>query len=162
MDNEEMELQDSPQPDQEQESQPEEKKEITLEDYFELEKKNKQLFARLKKAEQDKKTESTEVLKSNTPSTETHDTDYWKEMMELRISGYSEKEAQYLMKNGGKKAVEDEFVMAAINAKREEQKATNAAVDTGSSAKSDVEKKYTQEQLSAMSVEELEKILPKA
>lgn len=159
MDNEEMELQDSQQPDQEQESQPEEKKEVTLEDYFELEKKNKQLFARLKKVEQEKKSDT---LKSNPPASETHEHDYWKEEMELRISGYTEKEAQYLMKNGGKKALEDEFVMAAINAKREEQKATNAAVDTGSSAKSDVEKKYTQDQLSAMSVEELEKILPKA
>lgn len=159
MDNEELEVQDSQKPVQE--TQPEEKTEVTLEDYFEVVKKNKQLFARLKKAETEAKTK--EPLKPQVSEPETkHDDSYWKETMELRLSGYTEKEAEYLMKNGGKKALEDEYVLAAINVKREQTKAEAASVDTASSNKSDIERKYTPEQLSAMSVEELEKILPKA
>lgn len=158
MDNEELEVQDSQEPAQE--AQPEEKTEVTLEDYYEVVKKNKQLYARLKK-ETEAKTK--EPLKPQVSEPETkHDDSYWKETMELRLSGYTEKEAEYLMKNGGKKALEDEYVLAAINVKREQAKAEAASVDTASSDKSDIEKKYTPEQLSAMSVEELEKILPKA
>jgi hypothetical protein len=157
MDNEEQELQDSPQP--EQETQPEAKIEVTLEDYYELQAKNKQLFARLKKVEQGVKTEP---LKSKPSESDPKMDDYWKETMELRISGYDEKEAEYIMRNGGKKSLEDEMVKAAIKAKREQAQAEAASVDTDSSNKSEIEKKYTPEQLESMTVEELEKILPKA
>ncbi|MFA5185368.1 MAG: hypothetical protein WC551_02685 [Patescibacteria group bacterium] len=124
----------------------------TLEDYKELEKKNKQLFARLKKTEEEvQKTK----LKSDKP--ESSD-DGWKEMMELRVEGYDDKEVEFLMRNGGKKAKEDALVKTAINAMREQKKAENAAVDD-SSSKSDIERKYTLEQLREMPTAEMEKIL---
>ena len=124
----------------------------TLEDYKELEKKNKQLFARLKKTEEEvQKTK----LKSDKP--ESSD-DGWKERMELRVEGYDDKEVDFLMRNGGKKAKEDSLVKTAISAMREQKKAENAAVDD-SSTKSDIERKYTLEQLKAMPTAEMEKIL---
>lgn len=126
-------------------------KEVTLEDYYALEKKNKELFARAKKAEE-------EARKTKTLKPEPSSDDGWKERMELRVAGYDDKEVDFLMRNGGKKATDDVYVKNAINAMREQKKAEAAAVDD-SSSKSDIERKYTLEQLKEMPTAEMEKVL---
>jgi len=123
----------------------------TLEDYLELEKKNKQLYARAKKAEE-------EVQKTKTLKQDPSRDDEWREKMELKVAGYDDKEVEFLLRNGGKKAVDDVFVKNAISAMREQKKAENAAVDD-SGSKSDIERKYTMEQLKEMPTAELEKVL---
>lgn len=162
MDNE-TELQDSPElagTETDQISEP------TLEDYQKLAQKNKALFARAKKAELRAK-EIEESIRAKEPQapkepagldpavTERLD------RMDLRTEGYSAEEVDFLMKMGGKKALEDKRVKAGIEALRQQAKAEAATVDTDT-AKSEIEKKFTHDQLKGMSSSELEKILPKA
>lgn len=87
------------------------------------------------------------------------------EVVDLRLDGYSKKEVEWIMQNGGRKSLEDpnSLVSIAIKAQREQTKAEAAAsavADT--SGLSEIERKYTPEQLKSMSVKELEKILPHA
>lgn len=58
-------------------------------------------------------------------------------------------------------ALNTPFVKAALEKIREQRRAEEAAVETESS-KSDIEKRFTEEQLKSMSAEELEKIIPKS
>lgn len=85
------------------------------------------------------------------------------EVIELRLDGYSKDEVEFIMRNGGRKALDDDMVKAALQVKREQRKAEEEASKIpDTSGMTDVERKYTPEQLENMSVEELEKILPKA
>lgn len=87
------------------------------------------------------------------------------EVVDLRLDGYSKKEVEWIMANGGRKVLDDpnSFVTIAIKAQREQLKAEQAASAVGdTSALSDIERKYTPEQLRNMSPSELEKILPHA
>jgi hypothetical protein len=161
MDND-TELQDSQEPDE----QVTDVTEPTLEDYQKLSHKNKAIFARAKKAEERaKKAEDALKAKSEPAPKESVDTD--SKVMErldridLKTEGYNDEEIDFLMKLGGKKALEDKRVKAGIDVLRQQAKAENATVDSDS-AKSDIEKKHTPDQLKNMSVAELEKILPKA
>lgn len=126
----------------------------------------KQLTARAK-AEQDKrKALEAELagLKGQTqtkPSANETKVDL-DEVTDLRLDGYTRDEVAFIMKNGGRKSLEsDPFVKVAIEKIREQKKAENAIPDSDT-GKSEIEKKYTQEQLKNMSAEELYKILPKS
>lgn len=143
----------------------------TIEEYeAELQKlsdTNKKLFARAKKAEAKAKEtkppveapKEKEETKINTP---TEDTAMQQRLdrLELKADGYSPKEIDFIMKQGGLAAKDDEFVQEAIAALREKQKSQDAAPE--GSPKSPVYKKYTQAELQDMSVEQLKKILPHA
>lgn len=79
--------------------------------------------------------------------------------IDLRLEGYSDKEVDFILKNGGKAALTDEFVKAGIDKIREQVRSEKGAIDDTSVGKSDIERKYTPAQLEAMSVTELEKVL---
>lgn len=129
------------------------------------------LTARAKKAEEELKVyktkeieaESTTTTSNESPNVNTYQIN--DEVVDLRLDGYSKDEVSWIMQNGGRKALEDttSYTAIAINAKRDQQKAEQAASQTADTAGlSEVERKYTQEQLSNMSVKELEAILPRS
>jgi hypothetical protein len=80
------------------------------------------------------------------------------ERQDLRIEGYSPTETDFLMRNGGRKALDDKLVLAAIEATRKEAK-SKEATPTGT-GKSTVFQKFTEQDLRKMPAEELEKIIP--
>lgn len=87
------------------------------------------------------------------------------EVVDLRLDGYSKQDVDFIMKNGGRKVLEDKtsYVTIAIQARKEQAKAEAAAnkvVDT--SGMSEVERKYTPEMMKNMSTAELKKLLPHA
>jgi hypothetical protein len=84
----------------------------------------------------------------------------WQEKVELKLDGYSDDEISFIQQNGGKEALGNDFVKEAIETIRTKKKAENAVIEDEN--KSDIEKKYSHEQLASMPVEELEKLLPKA
>ncbi len=87
------------------------------------------------------------------------------EVVDLRLEGYSKQEVEWIMKNGGRKELENpnSYTSIAIRAQREQHKAEGAASQTNSTAGlSEIERKYTPEQLATMPLKELEAILPKA
>lgn len=140
--------------------------EPTLEDYQKLAQKNKALFARAKKAEQrakevEESTRDRETQAPKEPAGLDPSVSERLDRIDLKTEGYSDEEVDFLMKLGGKKALEDKRVKAGIETLRQQAKAEAATVDTDT-AKSDIEKKYTPDQLKGMSASELEKILPKA
>lgn len=135
---------------------------LTVDDYNklmkekeELEEKNKKLYARLNK-------KPSETAK---PLVETPNAEISKEINELRLKvdyGISDPEAiAFITKNGGIKAMENPFVKQTVDNMLSQKKSESAAVaeDNG---KSEIEKKYTIDQLRSMPLEELEKILPHA
>lgn len=123
----------------------------------------RQVLARAKRAEDENKrmkaslaTKTQETAQPSEPRVQLD------EITDLRLDGYTRDEVAFIMKNGGRKSLEsDPFVKTAIAQIREQRKAEAAipAIDTG---KSEIERKYTQEQLANMSAEELYKILPKS
>jgi hypothetical protein len=120
----------------------------------------RQILARAKAAEElvKKSRETSKPKETQAPVS----TDYKDEVYDLRLDGYSREEAQFIMKNGGRKALEDNnYVKVAIETLREQKKAEQAIPDIDS-GKSDIERKYTPEQLEKMPMEELVKILPHA
>jgi hypothetical protein len=125
-----------------------------------------QLFARTKKLEEENKKLKTSIKPQDTQvkpdvavDKKVYDLD---EVTDLRLDGYSKDEVKFIMQNGGRKALEDNtFVKVAIE-KIREQKRAEQAIPQEETGKSEIERKYTQEQLSKMSAEELYKILPKS
>lgn len=82
----------------------------------------------------------------------------------LILDGYKTDEVRFIMANGGRKVLEDKdsYVTIAVNTKREQRKAEEAASQTDkASGGSDLFKQYTAEQLKKMKAADLEKILPK-
>jgi hypothetical protein len=137
-------------------------------DSVEMVKKEKfdQVFARMKKAEEEAKRLKASVKSQEATAKVDHAVDKkgydLDEVTDLRLDGYSKDEVKFIMNNGGRKALEENtFVKVAIEKIREQKKAEQAipAEETG---KSEIERKYTQEQLSKMSSDELYKILPKS
>lgn len=110
-----------------------------------LEEKNKQLYARVKK----------EPLKTNQSSAVTRE-DY--ERLELKTDGYKSDEVDVLMQNGGRKALENPIIMAGIESMRAKAKSTEAT--PSGTGKSYTYQKYGEKDLRKMSAEELEKIIP--
>lgn len=129
----------------------------------------RQLTARAKNAEaevKDLKTKLAEVESKDitTPSDQPNKVTF-DEAVELRLDGYSKQETEWIMQNGGRKVLEDpnSLVSIALKASREQRRAEEAASAVSSTVGlSEIERKYTPEQLAAMSVKELEAILPRA
>lgn len=131
----------------------------------------RQLTARAKRAEEEARSLKEKLVKSE-PESQVTSTPPAKEpvtindeVVDLRLDGYSKDEVAWIMKNGGRKELEDKnsFVSIAINARREQAAAERAASQVAdTSGLSEVERQYTKEQLAKMSVKELEEILPKA
>lgn len=88
------------------------------------------------------------------------------EALEMRLDGYTKDEVQFVLRNGGRKVLEDKnsFVAIALQQRREQRQAEQAAaqVTQSSSQLSEVERRYTPEQMKNMTAKELEAILPKA
>lgn len=123
----------------------------------------RQLTARAKAAEEALKKQKVSETPAPTPKPDVKGSNSYDldEVTDLRLDGYSKEEVKFIMNNGGRKALEDSFVKVAIEQIRTQKKAENAIPDMESN-KSEVERKFTQEQLSKMSAEELYKILPKS
>ena len=128
----------------------------------------RQLTARARKAEEELRTLKTQNFQAESvinPLPTQEPVTINDEVVDLRLDGYSKKEVEWIMKNGGRKVLDDQnsLVSIAIRAQREQQKAEQAASQVAdTSGLSDVERKYTPQQLNAMSVKELEAILPRA
>lgn len=95
----------------------------------------RQLTARAKKAEGEAKTEREARIKLEEGKSEITSTSVVTEdeRLELRFQGYSKDDVTFIMANGGPKVLEDKnsMVTIAINAKREQLKAEQAANQTG-------------------------------
>lgn len=130
----------------------------------EIAKKDKairQIHARAIKAETllKERSKDSEIINPPAPSLDIND-----EAVNLRFDGYSIEEVKWIMKNGGRKELEnpESYTSIAINTRREQLNAEKAASQTQqSSGQSEVERKYTPEQLNAMPLKELEAILPR-
>jgi len=124
-----------------------------------------QVLARAKRAEEalkkvQPKTEITnEESKTISPSSILR-----AEEFKLYREGYTEDEIDLIMKNGGRKILEQQNnpISLGLKVAREQREAEEAASQVSKSAgQSEVERKYTPEQLQNMSRQELEKILPR-
>jgi hypothetical protein len=126
----------------------------------ELQEKNRQLYARLKKAEDEVKaskdvrsSQAGETTQVNIPGADV-------ERLTLKVDGYNDEEVSKIMELGGLKALSNPLVKKAVDIMREERRAETAQVDTDG-AMSDFSRRYSEADLRKMSAEELEKILPK-
>lgn len=125
-----------------------------------LAEKNRQLYARATKAEAEAKElkaklKPTENLQTNQSSP---NSDERFERLELKTEGFSTEEVDFLMRNGGKAAINDKLVMAGIESIRKAAKSVEAT--PSGTNKSTVFQKYTEQDLKKMSAEDLEKIVP--
>lgn len=140
----------------------------------------RQVHARAIKAEEDKKSEkearirAEEALAAATKDKQTIiSTPVFQEddRFELRMSGYSKSDVDFIMANGGPKVLEDpnNLVTIAVKASRVQLEAEKAASQTSSSGLADVEKqinynlpKNPSVKDLKQSVETMEKVLPHA
>jgi len=122
----------------------------------------KQLYARLKKEEAEKKALKAEVdalkgVERGQPTKVNTDDERF-ERLELKTEGYTNDEINFILKNGGRQALEDPYVKMAIDKAREDRR-NNDAIATNVSSKSAIERKYSQSDLAAMSADEMEAVL---
>jgi len=101
----------------------------------------------------DTKTTETSTIKQSNP-----DPDERFERLELKTEGYKSEEVDFLMQNGGRRALENPIVMAGIEAMRKKQKSQDAT--PSGTAKSAVYQKYSETDLKSMPLDQLEKIVP--
>ena len=126
----------------------------------------KQILARAKKAEAERnalKEKPTEVIKE-TPQPPADDSKLW-EVVEMAQQGYTKEDVAFILRNGGMDALKDpnSMVSIALKSVQEQRRAENAASQTSQgSGMSEIERKYTPEQLQNMTAAELAKILPHA
>lgn len=127
-----------------------------------LEETNKKLYERTKKAEGDLKAfkEKPAISEVSVPKP----SDILKaDEFKLYRAGYNESEIDLIMHNGGAKILEDKNnpLVLGLQATKEQRKAEDAAEKAnGSSGLSDIERKYTEADLRAMTKEDLAKMLP--
>lgn len=133
---------------------------LTVDDYNELKKKLQTAIAQKEHWRKKATTPKEEVAPKPLQTTANAD-DAWRERLELKVEGYKDDEIDFIQKNGGRKALENPIVKTAIESIRTQRQAESAVIDTDTT-KSEVERKYTQDQLRDMPVSELEKLLPKA
>lgn len=140
-----------------------------------LEEANKKLFERAKKAEGFikqadgtwvKKPQTQKIIKEekNVPDVDSLKEEIWTIADYIR-EGYDRKDVEFIMRNGGREALNDpnSYVSVALKSKLEQRRAEAEASKTSNSGgMSEIERKYTPEQLRNMSSEELKKILPQA
>lgn len=132
-----------------------------------LEEANKKLYARAKEAEGKLKEVPPvvkEVIINNPLPTNAMDI-LRDDAFKLYREGYDETEIDVIMKNGGRKILEDKDspITLGIMARKEQRGAENAGSLVNSKSQlSEVERKYTPEQLQGMTAAQLAKILPHA
>jgi hypothetical protein len=126
-----------------------------------LQEQNKQLYARMKKAEDEAKVAKDAARGVQAGDSQVNIPTAEVERLTLKVDGYNDAEIAEIMNLGGVKALSNPLVKRAVEAMREERRAENAQVST-SGALSDFSRKYSEADLRKMSAEELEKILPKA
>lgn len=125
-----------------------------------LQEQNRQLYARMKKAEEEAK-----AAKEATRSTQAGDTTQAQiptadvERLTLKVDGYNDEEVSRIMELGGLKALSNPLVKKAVDMMRQERVTDSAQVDTDG-ATSDFSRRYSEADLRKMSASELEKILP--
>lgn len=124
-----------------------------------LQEKNKQLYARLKKAEEEAKVAKEAARNTTAGETSQAIPTADVERLTLKVDGYNDDEIAKIMELGGLKALSNPLVKKAVDVMREERKAEAAQVDTDG-AMSDFSRKYSEADLRKMSASELEKILP--
>jgi len=101
---------------------------------------------------------STEKPKSE-PITKTRSTDdSWKARMELKVEGYDDEAIDFILKNGGKKALENQYVVQAVEAIKT-KKIAEAATLGEQGQKSGIEKRFSQQEFAKLSSEEQLKAL---
>lgn len=116
------------------------------------------------KAQEGGKPQQSKPITKEEPAAQSTDDRLW-EVAELIQRGYTREDARFIQSNGGAEALKDpnSYVSAALRTiqeqRRAESEASKATMGTG---QSEVERKYTDEQLRNMSAEELAKILPHA
>jgi len=122
----------------------------------------KQAIARAKKAEAEAKALKVSAApKEHVEDKPAPSGDSLETRVELRLQGFDKSAVEFIMNNGGLKALENPFIKKTVELMSEQSRAEKAQPDADS-GKSEIEKKYTQEQLKNMSAEELYKILPKS
>jgi len=123
--------------------------------------KNKQLFERAKKAEDELKALKAQGdPQKQEQSLPTNDSSNDRiQRLELKVDGYTDREVDFILKNGGRDALKDELVQAAITSMRDKRKSEEASQSIGT--KSPIYKRHTLDELKAMPTAELEKIIPK-
>jgi len=123
-----------------------------------LESINKQLYARLQKIKEAKtkvvKPQEDDEFKKKIEFAIFHGKDLTKEEMEEVFAYAKAKNISY------EEALKSPVISTYLEKSREQRRAEQAQVDV-ESGKSDIEKKYTPEQLRSMSLEDLKKIIPK-
>lgn len=119
--------------------------------------RERQLYARLQREKQAKKEledEVEELRNSNTDSGSRQASNpVFEERLELIAKGYEDSEIDFIQKNGGKKALKDPMVMAALKARKDKIEAESNAINNVSS-KSGVRTQYTEAQIAKMSSQE--------
>lgn len=137
-----------------------------------LEEQNKKLYARAKKAEGFVQDSSGNWVKKEAPKPQatiseqresTKPSDILKaDEFKLYRQGYTESEIDFIMHNGGMKALADDKspLVLGLKVAREQRKAEEAAGKVGdTSGQSEVERKYTAEQMRNMKKEDLANLI---
>lgn len=133
---------------------------LTVDDFInerkarlELEEKNKHLYARVSKPKTSSQPLQTKSVDAPPDRLEEID---------LRARGYNDDEISVLQKYGGIAALKDPIIMAGIDNMRAKNAAERAAIVEDTGGASDLERKFTHEQLKDMPLDEMEKLMPKA
>lgn len=84
--------------------------------------------------------------------------DNWKQRMELKVDGYDDDAINFILKNGGKKALENPYVVSAIDSIKT-KKAAEAATLGEQGQKSGIEKRFTPQEFAKLSSDEQLKVL---
>jgi|SRR6185312_708636 len=117
-----------------------------------------QIINRLKDVEKAVKKPTQQSTQTNQTNQSSSSPDERFERQDLRIDGYSNDEVDFIMRNGGKQALQDKLVIAAIETMRKETKSKEAS--PSGTGKSYTYQKFGERDLKRMSAEELEKIIP--
>ncbi len=81
----------------------------------------------------------------------------WRERMELKVDGFDDQAVEFLMKNGGKKALENPFVVKALEGIKEQKIAEQATIDSGTT--SETEARFNPKDFAKLSASEQLKVL---
>jgi len=132
----------------------------TVDDYRSLEAKakqleatNKQLYARMKKSDESKTLKTT--VEPNLSEMEAR----LEKKLELKAQGFNDEDIKFINANGGD--INNPYVKNALSSIKQQRDAEKAT-EIQSSGQSDIEKKFSNDELRKMSKEELEKVLPRA
>lgn len=134
-----------------------------------LEETNKKLYARAKTAEGFVQDSTGKWVKKEKPQATISEKQESKpysiledEVFDFINEGYSKEEIRFIQSNGGRKSLEDKtsLVAIAVQTKRDQRKAEEAAGRTSdASGMSEVERKYTMEQMRGMKKEDLANLI---